>query len=128
MAIIGLGTEIVEVLRIARMIERRADEFLRHTFTSREIRFCQNRAKSTQFFAAHWAAKQATLKALGIKMREGLRWNDLEIRRISTNEYRAAVRGTMREMIEQTDIGEVLVTLAYCQTHATATVIVLSRE
>jgi holo-[acyl-carrier protein] synthase len=128
MKMVGLGTEIVEVLRIARLIERQGDVFLRHAFTAREIRFCQNRAQSTQFFAAYWAAKSAVLKAINVRMQKGLRWNDIEIRRATTNEYRVAMRGTMRELIEKNRVEEVMVSLSHCRTHANATAIALGTE
>lgn len=128
MKIVGLGTEIVEVLRIARLIERQGELFLNHAFTPREIRFCQNRAQSTQFFAAYWAAKSAVLKAMNVRMQEGLRWNDIEIRRATTNEYRVAMRGTMREIVEKNRLGEVMVSLSHCRTHANATAIAMGAE
>ncbi|MGC4001998.1 MAG: hypothetical protein QM811_02155 [Pirellulales bacterium] len=44
MSIQGLGTEIVEVLRIAKLIERHGEAFLGRVYTPRELSFCQSRA------------------------------------------------------------------------------------
>jgi holo-[acyl-carrier protein] synthase len=128
MTIFGMGTEIVEVLRIARMVERHAEQFLTRALTAKEIKYCQSRAHATQHISAHWAAKEAVLKALGITMRRGLRWNDLEIRRVSTNKFRVALRGGMRDKVEKLNVGEIYVTMAYCHTHATATAIAMTRD
>ena len=63
MHIIGIGTEIVECLRIGRMIELHGEQFLTRVYTAEEIHFCQGRRRSMEHFAARWAAKEAVIKA-----------------------------------------------------------------
>ncbi|MDX1965476.1 MAG: holo-ACP synthase [Pirellulales bacterium] len=128
MNILGIGTEIVECLRIAKLIEQHAEQFLTHAFTSREISFCQSCSHATQHFAGIWAGKQAVLKGLGVRWRKPLAWSDLEIRRSAKTGYRVLSRGGMREIIEQREPGEIFLTLAHCRTHATATAVILARE
>ena len=65
MNVIGIGTDIVECLRIAKMIDRHGELFISRVYTKNEIRYCQSRKQSTQHFAGRWAAKEAILKALG---------------------------------------------------------------
>ena len=76
--IIGIGTDITECLRIARMIERHGELFVNRVYTPEETRYCQNRAQSTQHFTGRWAAKEAILKALGTGWRKGISWRDVE--------------------------------------------------
>ena len=65
MSVIGIGTDIVECLRIAQMIERHGELFLGRVFTSLEIEYCSSRKTATQHYAGRWAAKEAVLKAMG---------------------------------------------------------------
>ena len=78
-AIVGLGTDIVEIVRIGRMIERHGEQFLHRVYTDEEIRYCQRRRECYQHFAGRWAAKEAALKALGTGLAAGIRWRDVEI-------------------------------------------------
>src|SRR5262245_10264231 len=79
MEILGMGTDIVECLRVGRMIERHGELFLGRVYTEREVRFCQSRRRATEHFAARWAAKEAVLKALGQPWRRGVEWTDVEV-------------------------------------------------
>src|SRR5437773_6914529 len=79
MEIVGIGTEIVECLRIRRMIEEHGEQFLLRIFTEKEIRSCQSRRHATEQFAARWAGKEAVLKSLGTVGGKGASWNEIEI-------------------------------------------------
>ena len=79
MDILGIGTDIVECLRIGRMIERHGELFLTRVFTVRELRYCQRSKHATEHFAGRWAAKEAVLKCLGTGWSKGLCWTDIEI-------------------------------------------------
>ena len=78
MNIFGIGTDIVECLRIAQMIERHGELFINRVYTQNEIEYCRSRKAATQHFAGRWAAKEAALKALGTGLAQGLRWQDIE--------------------------------------------------
>ena len=65
MQLIGLGTDIVDCVRIARMIEQHEELFLQRVYTPREIRYCQARKQKTEHFAGRWAAKEAVMNCLG---------------------------------------------------------------
>lgn len=125
--IFGVGTDITECLRIARMIERHGELFIGRVFTPDEIHYCQNRKQTTQHFAGRWAAKEAVLKALGTGWRRGLAWCDIEIRSDSGGRPIVAARGGVKELIEQLGVSEILVSVAHCHTHATATAIAMRK-
>lgn len=78
--IVGTGIDIVEVARVAALIERFGERFLRRIFTAAEVRYCQDKKNSVERFAARFAAKEAALKALGTGLRLGITWHDVEIR------------------------------------------------
>ena len=126
--ILGIGSDITECLRIARMIERNGEQFIDRVYTAAEVRYCQERTQSTQHFAAHWAAKEAIIKALGVGTRRGLARTDIEIRRDTSGRPVVAVRGAIKEAIERAGVAEVLVTFSHCRSHATAYAIALGRE
>jgi len=126
--ILGIGADITECLRIARMIERHGELFINRAYTADEVRYCQSRRQSTQHYAARWAAKQAVLKALGIGTLRGVAWTDIEIRKAPSGRPTVAVRGALKDIVEQLGVAEVLVSLAHCRTHATAYALALGRE
>ncbi len=75
----GIGVDIVKVDRIERAVERWGYRFLKRIFTAAEIERCQQRARPAQCLALRFAAKEAFAKALGLGMRKGLRWRDIEV-------------------------------------------------
>ena len=120
MDIIGIGTDITECLRIARMIERHGELFINRVYTSEEIQYCQSRKQATQHFTGRWAAKESVLKALGTGWVRGISWRDIEIRNEPSGKPIVAVRGGAKEVVEQLGITKLLVTISHCRTHATA--------
>ena len=75
----GIGVDIVKVDRIEQAVERWGYRFLKRIFTAAEIERCQQRARPAQCLALRFAAKEAFAKALGLGMRKGLRWRDIEV-------------------------------------------------
>ena len=61
---IHLGTDIVEVKRIAQLIEDWPDRFLERIYTAEEIIYCQKQTTPTIHFAGRFAAKEAVKKAV----------------------------------------------------------------
>jgi holo-[acyl-carrier protein] synthase len=120
MEIVGIGTDIVECLRIGRMIEEHGELFLARVFTEREVRECQRRTRATEHFAARWAAKEAVLKALGSPWRRGIEWTDLEIRLEDTGKPEVLLGGTAKEIAVSLRISNILLSLAHCRAYATA--------
>ena len=97
--IIGIGTDITECLRIARMIERHGELFIDRVYTPEEIKYCQSRRQATQHFTGRWAAKEAVLKALGIGWRRGVAWRDVEVRTEPGGRPVVAARGAVKEIV-----------------------------
>jgi holo-[acyl-carrier protein] synthase len=128
MKIIGIGTDIVECLRIARMIERHGELFLNRVYTLQEIRFCQSRKQATQHFSARWAAKEAVLRSLGSDWIRGINWSDIEIRGDSAGKATVAFRGGAKQLIERLRVTEIWVSMSYCRTHATAYALAMAEQ
>ncbi|UCE82725.1 MAG: holo-ACP synthase [Deltaproteobacteria bacterium] len=75
----GIGVDLVNIDRMERAVERWGQRFLERIFTAAEIERCQGRARPAQCLALRFAAKEAFAKALGLGIREGLRWRDVEV-------------------------------------------------
>ncbi len=120
MRVVGIGSEIVEVLRIAQMIERHGDLFLQRVFTQAEIEFCNSRKAVTQHYGGRWAAKQAVLRALNMSWTPGVTWHDLEIRSHAGGRTTAALGGPIRQACERLEIVDLPLTVSHCRHYATA--------
>ena len=77
--IYGIGVDLVDIKRLEKAIDRWGKRLINKIFTTREIDFCSRRPKSTPHFAMRFAAKEAFSKAIGLGMRKGIRWRDIEI-------------------------------------------------
>jgi holo-[acyl-carrier protein] synthase len=123
MEIIAIGSDIVECLRVGRMIDRHGEQFLLRVYTEREIRYCQTRQRSMEHFAARWAAKEAILKCLGLPWRRGLSWTDMEVRIEANDKPRVLLCGAAKDLAQEQRIGDILLSLAHCRAYATANAI-----
>lgn len=120
MEIIGIGTDIVECLRIGRMLERHGELFLERVFTPREIRYCQARKRATEHLAGRWAAKEAILKCLGTGWRKGLCWTDLEIRNEPNGQPKALLCGAAKDAAQTLRVSDILLSISHCRAYAVA--------
>jgi holo-[acyl-carrier protein] synthase len=77
--IIGIGSDLVDVRRIARTIERHGERFLGRIFTEVERAKAEGRARGAETYAKRFAAKEACAKALGTGMRAGVFWRDMGV-------------------------------------------------
>ena len=116
MEIVGIGTEIVECVRIGRMIHEHGELFLARVFTPAEVRYCQDHKNTTELFASQWAGKEAILKALGVHSTKKLALSDMEIERVAERP-KVCLSGAIKELAQQQNVGDILVTLAHCRTH-----------
>ena len=128
MHIFGIGTDITECLRIARMIERHGELFLERVYTAAEMRYCQCRKQATQHFTGRWAAKEAVLKALGTGWIKGISWRDVEVRNESGGRPVVLLSGGARETAQKLGVTEVLISISHCHTHATAYALAVGAE
>ena len=126
MNVFGIGTDIVECLRIAQMIERHGELFINRIYTENEIDYCSSRKAATQHYAGRWAAKEAVLKAMGTGWARGIRWRDIEIRNEVGGEPIVALCGGAREVCEANGIGKMLISISHCRSHATAYALALT--
>ena len=76
--IAGIGVDIVDVSRVAKLLERYGDRFLRRVFTDAEAKYAMGSASRAERLAGRFAVKEAFLKALGTGKSQGILWRDVE--------------------------------------------------
>jgi holo-[acyl-carrier protein] synthase len=121
--IIGLGTDLIECVRVRALIERHGETFLRRVYTKHEICACRTSARSTEAYAGRWAAKEAVLKSLNVIERAPHRV-DVEIRSLA-GAPQVVLLGQMLERAAELGVGKVLLSIAVTRKHATATALAL---
>jgi holo-[acyl-carrier protein] synthase len=77
--ILGLGSDLIDIRRIEKTIDRFGDKFLARIFTETERRRCDRRLNRAASYARRYAAKEAAAKALGTGFRRGVFWRDLGV-------------------------------------------------
>jgi len=75
----GIGIDLVDIGRIERAVERWGQRFMERIFCPEEIALCLKRARPASCLALRFAAKEAFAKALGLGIRSGLTWRDIEV-------------------------------------------------
>lgn len=126
--IVGLGTDIVEIVRIGEMIDRHGEAFLNRIYTPDEIRYCQKRKHYNEAFAGRWAAKEAVMKALGTGFIRGIGWQDIEILAEKSGKPFVNIRGGAGEHAKKIGVDNILITISHCKAYATATAIGVGSE
>jgi holo-[acyl-carrier protein] synthase len=118
--IYGIGTDITECVRIAQMIEKHGELFLTRVYTQAEIAYCSARKAATQHYAGRWAAKEAALKAIGTGWSRGIHWTDIEVVNAVGGKPSIVIGGEARQICQQRDIAEVLISISHCRNYAVA--------
>ena len=77
--ILGIGSDIADARRIAKVIERHGDRFLDRVFTPIERALADRRRNRIETYAKRFAAKEACAKALGTGLRAGVWWRDMGV-------------------------------------------------
>lgn len=77
--IIGIGSDIIDIRRIEKTIERYGDRFLDRIFTDTERLKSDRRAARAASYAKRFAAKEACAKALGTGLNQGVFWRDMGV-------------------------------------------------
>src|SRR4051794_14180940 len=77
--ILGIGSDLVDIERIRRTLERHGERFLSRIFTETERKRAERRANRVETYAKRFAAKEACAKALGTGFRKGVFFRDLGV-------------------------------------------------
>lgn len=100
--IIGIGSDILDIRRIERTIERHGERFLERIFTSAERAKAEKRTKRIRAatYAKRFAAKEAASKALGTGFRAGVFWRDLGVVNLPSGQPTLRLTGGAAERLK----------------------------
>lgn len=97
--ILGIGTDLANIERIAGTLERFGDRFRNRVFTEIEQAKAERRADTPGTYAKRWAAKEACSKALGTGLRMGISWKDMAVTNLATGQPVMHVTGWAAERL-----------------------------
>lgn len=98
--ILGVGTDLANIERIAGVLERYGDRFRNRVFTETEQRKAERRRDVAGTYAKRWAAKEACSKALGTGLRMGIAWKDMAVSNLRTGQPVMEVTGWAKERLD----------------------------
>lgn len=124
--IVGLGIDICAVGRIERLARRYDNRFLDRVFTAAEIRHCAGEGARSQRLAARFAAKEATMKALGTGWARGVRFVDIEVTHDAVGRPVVSLSGGAAEHARRLGVDAIHVSLSHEREQAVAIVVMES--
>jgi holo-[acyl-carrier protein] synthase len=121
--IVAIGIDIIEVARVREVLAR-TPRFRERVFTAAERAYCDTRGVvAAQHYAARFAAKEATLKALQTGWRGGISWHDVEIASYESGAPYLVVSGLVNELLAKSGATKAHLSLSHTTEHAIAQVI-----
>lgn len=99
--ILGIGTDLTNIERIERTLDRFGDRFRDRVFTTTEQARAERMKEPAAVYAKRWAAKEACSKALGTGLRMGIAWKDMAVVNLPTGQPVMEVTGWARDRLEQ---------------------------
>ena len=106
--IIGIGSDIIDIRRIERSLDRFGRRFIDRIFTPVEQRKSEARAQRAASYAKRFAAKEACAKALGTGFRAGVFWRDMGVVNLASGKPTMQLTGgAARRLAEITPPGMV---------------------
>src|ERR1700681_842658 len=104
--ILGIGSDITDVRRIAKVIERHGERFLERVFTPVERARAEGKKNWIETYAKRFAAKEACAKALGTGLRAGVFWRDMGVINLPSGQPTMRLtRGAAKRLAEITPKG-----------------------
>src|ERR1700756_1570734 len=123
--VLGLGTDLIETMRMQESIDRYGERFLERIFTAEEIAYCLRKKKNAaESFAARFAAKDAGAKALGTGISRGVSWKEFEVRREDSGRPTLHLSGRAAELAEAMGVRRIQLSLTHSGEFALAVVVV----
>jgi holo-[acyl-carrier protein] synthase len=119
--ITGIGTDLIEIVRIQRAIEKNP-HFMERVYTANEIAYCRRKKNAWQSFAARFAAKEAVSKALGTGIGPvGLM--EIEILNAENGQPKVVLHGKALQLAADRNIQRVHISLSHSEAYAMATAV-----
>ncbi len=121
--IAGIGVDLVKISRIQAVAERWGDAFLNRIFTPTEQKYSLRHRFPHRHLAARFAVKEAVLKALGIGVRFGVKWNEIETVNHPNGGPQVVMHGKVRKLADEKGVLDVYATITHDDDYAIAQVV-----
>jgi holo-[acyl-carrier protein] synthase len=118
-SIVGLGLDVVELSRVARLLERHGQRFIERICAPQELEPRKGEAL-VQHLGGLFAAKEATLKALGTGWAQGLGFRDVEVSRGSRGAPSARLHGAAAARGQQLGVQRIHLSISHERDYAAA--------
>ena len=119
----GVGTDLTQISRFSRFVEQEKTSLLDRLFTATEQAYAMSKRNPAPHLAARFAAKEAFLKALGLGLREGISWQDMNIVRDDLGKPSMELSGRALEIFEQRSLLSIHLSYSHDGDYAMATVV-----
>ncbi len=123
--VIGIGIDLVEVSRIASMLERHGEAFLERTYTDEEIAYCSKSASSAMHYAARFAVKEAVAKALGCGISGKVSLSGISVRNDSLGCPHVVLDSDAQEYLNSIGGKNILISITHIKEYAQAMAVVV---
>ncbi|MFQ5786825.1 MAG: holo-ACP synthase, partial [Thermodesulfobacteriota bacterium] len=111
--IIGIGIDVVQIIRIERLIKKWGSKFTKRVFSQNEIKYSETHLKSEQHFAANFAVKESFVKALGTGFKSDLRIRDIEVLRDKVGKPYINLFGKAKQKIAELGINRIHTSISH---------------
>ena len=119
----GLGSDLVRIQRFRAFLQEGKTAVLERLFTTNERGYCLTKKDPAPHLAVRFAAKEAFLKALGTGLRQGIRWQDIEVVRDQAGKPDLVVTGEAARLFRAGGHVHLLLTCSHDGDYALATVV-----
>jgi holo-[acyl-carrier protein] synthase len=126
--IVGIGSDLAEVPRIRKSIDRYGDRFLHRIYTEAERAYASSKANFAERFAARFAAKEAGMKAIGTGWSHGVSWQDFEVVNEVSGRPTLRLTGAALRIADERGVKRISVSLTHTSQLAFAVVVLEDGE
>lgn len=119
----GLGVDLAHVPRFRRLLEDGKMAVVERIFTPAERSYALAKKDPSPYLAARFAAKEAFLKALGLGLRQGISWQEMEVTRDELGKPSLRLSGRAAEIFKERGLTRLLLSYSHDGDYAFATVI-----
>ena len=121
--IYGVGTDVVEIARIEKALERFGERFARRILCESELKRFKGHRKPAAYLAKRFAAKEAFTKALGTGIQAPANWHGVWVKNLPSGKPQLEFSEALRQLLEKRQIRHSHVSLTDERGLAAATVI-----
>jgi holo-[acyl-carrier protein] synthase len=126
-ALAGVGVDIVEIARMEKILAR-TPRFARRVFTDEEREYCERSARPAAHYACRFAAREATLKALGCGFGKGVSYSDVSVAADASGRPQVVLSGRVAELAQEKGVLSVAISLSFTRDMAVANAVATTAE